>query len=135
MSEATKISIFEVVGNALCVASSDGQKVYERLNTALEANQDVTLSFHNVTTLTSAFLNAAIGQLYGKFSEEQIRDLLKVEDAEQDDLALLKRVVDNAKQYFKDPEGFNQVVQETLGDEDDESQSDNSEAIQLHFPR
>ena len=135
MSEEIKISIFEVVGSSLCVASSDGQKVYDRLDAALKADRIVTLSFHNVTTLTSAFLNAAIGQLYGTFSEEQIRDLLKVEDMEQDDLALLKRVVDNAKQYFKDPERFNQVVQETLGDDDDESQSDSGGAIQLHFPR
>ena len=41
----------------------------------------------------SAFLNAAIGQLYGKFSEETIRASLGVSDMEQEDLALLKRVV------------------------------------------
>lgn len=120
MSEEIKISIFEVVGSSLCVASSDGQKVYERLNDALDADREVVLSFHNVTTLTSAFLNAAIGQLYGSFSEEKIRSLLKVVDAQRDDLGLLKRVVDNAKRYFKDPERFNRVFQEVLGDEDDE---------------
>ena len=54
----------------------------------------------NVSTLTSAFLNAAVGQLYGQFDEDQIRRLLKVEDRESDDVALLKRVVDTAKQYF-----------------------------------
>ena len=47
--------------------------------------------------LTSAFLNAAIGQLYGTFSEGQIRSQLKVEDVEPDDLALLKRVVDHSQ--------------------------------------
>lgn len=135
MSGEIKISIFEVVGSPLCVASDDGQKVYDRLNAALKAGRNVALSFHNVTTLTSAFLNAAIGQLYGTFGKEQIRDLLKVVDAEQDDLALLKRVVDNAKQYFENPKKFNQVVQETLGDNDDESQGDSGRAVQLHFPR
>ena len=113
------IFIFEVVGGPLCVASNDGQKVYDRLAAALKADRSIALSFRNVTTLTSAFLNAAIGQLYGKFSEEQIRSLLKVVDVEPDDLALLKRVVDNAKLYFKDPQRFNQVVRETLEDEDD----------------
>ena len=120
MSENIRISMFEVVGSPLCVASDDGQKIYDRLDAALKANRIVALSFHNVTTLTSAFLNAAVGQLYGTFSEEQIRDLLKVEDAEQDDLALLKRVVDNAKLYFKDPQRFNQAIREVLGDEDDD---------------
>ena len=119
MPEDIRISIFEVVGNRLCVASGDGQKVYDRLTAALQADRPITLSFHNVTTLTSAFLNTAIGQLYGAFSEEQIRSRLTVEDMEQDDLALLKRVVDNAKLYFKDPQRFDQVVRETLEDEDD----------------
>ena len=73
MLEDIRISVFGVVGSPLCVASGDGQKVYDRLDTALKANRGVTLSFHNVTVLTSAFLNAAIGQLYGTFSEEQIQ--------------------------------------------------------------
>jgi hypothetical protein len=53
--------------------------------------------------LTAAFLNAAIGQLYGKFKEDQIRAQLKVKDMQPDDFALLKRVVDTAKQYFRNP--------------------------------
>lgn len=118
MSEEITVSIFEVVGSSLCVASDDGQKVYERLNTALAAERDIVVSFKNVSTLTSAFLNAAIGQLYGAFDEEQIRSKLKVADAEQGDLALLKRVVDNAKLYFKNPDRFNQAIREILGDED-----------------
>jgi len=78
----------------------------------------VILSFHNISTLTSAFLNAAVGQLYGEFSEEQIRALLKVQDMQPDDLALLKRVVETAKQYFKDPDRFDQTLRDTLGDDD-----------------
>ena len=133
MSGETRISIFEVVGSPLCVASGDGQKVYDRVSTALEKDMKVAISFRNVTTLTSAFLNAAIGQLYETYSEEQIRALLKVEDMEQDDLALLKRVVDNAKLYFKNRKRFDKVVEETQGNEDDESQTDTSKATQLYF--
>ncbi len=120
MSENIRISMFEVVGSPFCVASDDGQKVHKHLDAALRANQEVVLSFHNVTALTGAFLNAAVGQLYGTFSEEKIRSLLKVEDAEQDDVALLKSVVNNAKLYFKDPERFNQAVREVMGDDDDD---------------
>ena len=120
MRKYIRISIFEVVGSPLCVAANDGQKVYDRLAAALKADRYVALSFHNVTALTAAFLNASIGQLYGTFNEKHIRDLLKVEDVEQNDLALLKRVVDNAKLYFKDPQRFNQIFQEVLGDDDDE---------------
>ena len=120
MPQNIKISLFEVVGSTFCVASDDGQKVYDRLAVALEKDQCVAISFHNVTALTAAFLNAAVGQLYGTFKEEKIRSLLKVENMEQDDLALLKRVVENAKLYFKDPQRFNQAIRKVLEDEDDE---------------
>lgn len=120
MNKDFKLSIFEIVGSPLCVASSDGQKVYDRLAAILKEGRNVTLSFYNVATLTSAFLNAAIGQLYGEFSEEQIRSLLKAQDMQSDDLALLKRVVETAKQYFKDPHRFQQAVRETLGEYSDD---------------
>ena len=116
MPENIKISMFEVVGSPFCVASDNGQKIYDRLAAALEENQDVVLSFRNVTAVTGAFLNTAVGQLYGTFSEEHICSLLKIENAEQDDLALLRRVVDNAKLYFKDPKRYDQAIREALED-------------------
>ncbi|MDE0029340.1 MAG: STAS-like domain-containing protein [Deltaproteobacteria bacterium] len=119
MNKSVAISVFGVVGSPLCVASGDGQKVHDRLAATLRQNRRVVLSFLNVSTLTSAFLNTAIGQLYGEFKENQIRELLSVEDMEAEDLALLKRVVDTAKLYFKDPERFNQAARETLDSEDD----------------
>lgn len=120
MRSEVMISLFEVVSSPLCVASGDGHKVYERLAAAFGEGRKVALSFHNVSTLTSAFLNAAIGQLYGRFSEEQIRTLLKVEHIQQDDLALLKRVIETAKQYFKDPGKFDQAVRDVMEDGDGE---------------
>ena len=118
MSKDTHVSMFEVVGSPFCVASSDGQKICDHLTTAIKADRGIALSFRNVTALTAAFLNAAIGQLYGIFSEEQIRSRLKVVDVDPDDLALLKRAVDNAKLYFKDPQRFNRVIQEIMEDEE-----------------
>ena len=119
MSENIRISMFEVVGSPFCVASDDGQKVHKHLDAALRENQEVVLSFHNVTALTTAFLTAAVGELCETFSEEKIRSLLKVEDAEPADVALLDRVIRNAKLYFKDPQRFNQAVREVMGDDDE----------------
>ena len=109
-----RLSLYEMIDSPLCVASSDGKKVCGRLTAALKKGQKVTLSFRNVTVLTGAFLNAAIGQLYGTFKETEIRSLLNVQDMQPDDIALLKRVVETAKQYFKDPQKFNRAVQEAL---------------------
>ena len=120
MKKSLAMSVFEVIGSPLCVASSDGQKIFDRLSPALKEGHSVVLSFRHVTMLTSAFLNAAIGQLYGTFSEDQIRSLLDVEDMQPDDLALLKRVVDTAKLYFADPKKFDQVIRDVLEDGDEE---------------
>ena len=120
MSKGIRIFLFEIVGSPFCVASDNGQKVYDRLAAALRVNQKVVLSFRNVTALTGAFLNAAVGQLYGTFSEEKIHSLLKVEGAEQDDLALLNSVINNAKLYFKDPKRYDQAVREVMNDENGE---------------
>ncbi|MCZ6704786.1 MAG: STAS-like domain-containing protein [Bacteroidetes bacterium] len=116
MKKDLTLSVFEVVGTPLCVASDDGQRVHDRIVAALKEGSNVTVSFLNVSSLTSAFLNAAIGQLYGSFTENEIRSKLKVKDIEPDDLALLKRVVETAKQYFKDPKRFNKAVQEAIED-------------------
>lgn len=118
MSQDVVISPFEIVGSPLCVASDDGQKVYERIAAAMREGQKVIVSFRNVTSVTSAFLNAAIGQLYDFFSADLIRAKLQVKDMVPEDLALLKRVVDTAKAYFKDPERFKKAEQAALGGAD-----------------
>ena len=107
-----RVFVYETVGSPLCVASHDGQKVYDRIEHALREGYRVAISFRNVSTLTSAFLNAAIGQLYGKFDEEHLRASLSVEDIEPDDRVLLKRVVDTAKLYFSSPERFDRAIRD-----------------------
>lgn len=110
------ISVFESTGSQLCVASGDGEKVFRRLARAMDRGLPITLSFRNVHTLTSAFLNAAVGQLYGRFEEARIRELLSVKDMEPDDRALLKRVVDTAKLYFRDRVAFDDAMREVEND-------------------
>lgn len=118
MSSQIVIMVFEVVGSGLCVSSDDGQKVHDQIAAALREKKMIKVSFLNVESLTSAFLNAAIGQLYGKFSEEIIRASLAVAEMEQEDLALLKRVVETAKEYFSDPERFKKAREEALEERD-----------------
>lgn len=115
MNESITLSVFEIVGSSLCVASDDGEKVYQRIEKAVRQGRSVAVSFLNVTSLTSAFLNAAIGQLYGEFSENEIRAKLAVKDMDPDDLALLKRVVETAKAYFRNPELHKKATEELLG--------------------
>lgn len=118
MDKPITLKIYEIVGSEFCVAADDGQKVHDQIVRALQNNLKVRISFINIERLTSAFLNVAIGQLYGEFPEELLRSNLSVTDIESDDLDLLKRVIDTAKLYFKDPERFKIIRDRVIGEEE-----------------
>lgn len=119
MANEVVIRIVEVVGSGLCVALEDGQKIYDQIVRAFREKIKVKLLFTNIDTLTSAFLNAAIGQLYGTYSEDFIRGNLFVDDIEADDRALLARVVENSKIYYKNPARYTEARKEALGEDDE----------------
>jgi hypothetical protein len=118
MDKPITLNIFEIVGSEYCVAADDGQKVHDQIVRALKNDLKVKISFNNIERLTSAFLNVAIGQLYGEFPEELLRSNLSVTDIEPDDLDLLKRVIDTAKLYFKDPERFKVIRDRAIGEDE-----------------
>ncbi len=100
MSDAISIRILDVLGGPIAVSTDDGQALHDRIAPLLRAGQRMALSFDGMEITTPTFLNAAVGQLYGEFEHGQIRAMLSVRDAAPDDLALLQRVVENAKHYF-----------------------------------
>ena len=52
--------------------------------------------------------------------DDQIRELVSVRDMTPEDLVLLKRVVENAKAYFRDPERYKRAVQPISEDDHEE---------------
>ncbi len=118
MSKEVIVRVYDIVGGPLCVSAEDGQRVHDKIVPLLREGTKVALSFEQVETLISAFLNAAVGQFYGEFPEARIRGLLTVRDMDEDDMAILKRVVDNAKKYFAAPSKFDQAWKEEVGDEE-----------------
>jgi len=113
-----RISVFNLVGSGFCVEAKDGDAVFSSISKALQKEQAVEISFQNVEMLTSAFLNTAIGQLYRDFSEETIRALVKVVDMSDVDIALLRRVIETAKLYYKDPSWLEESVKLIMGEDE-----------------
>lgn len=111
-----EVNIYSIVGNSFCVDADDGEKVFEVLNKILGQNNKAIISFLNVEMLTSAFLNTAVGRLYGRFSQEKIKESLSVRDISDDDKLLLKKVTDTAKAYYKDREKVEKIENEVLGE-------------------
>jgi Icc-related predicted phosphoesterase len=111
-----EINIYSIVGNSICVDAEDGDKVFEAIKVNIEKGNLVTISFLNVEMLTSAFLNTAIGKLYGVFEEELLKKSLSTKDIAEDDKLLLKRVIDTAKLFYRDKPNMEEIVGDVLGD-------------------
>lgn len=98
------IKISEIVGSEFCLTNEEGHSVHKAIFDELSQNNSVILSFEGVNRTTTAFLNVAVGQLYGEFDEKTIREHMAIENAEAKHLQQLKRVVDGAKLFFSDEE-------------------------------
>lgn len=109
MSDSKIIRVFDLVEEGICVSADDGQLVHNQVADLLRKKCLTTVSFEGVTILISSFLNAAIGQLYGEFSEEDINKYLLVDALMPEDEELLRRVIDNAKTYFEDKAAFDEA--------------------------
>lgn len=113
-----KISLVNIVGNALCVEATDGEKVFQLLSKALQEEKTIELSFLNVEMVTSAFLNTAIGQLLQYYSLAEYQEKVHLSDIAPEDQALLDRVIQTAILFYSDPDRLNQSVRDILGDDE-----------------
>jgi hypothetical protein len=114
--EPLKVQIVNVIGDVYAVEAEDGQKVFNLITKAFADGQKVNISFQNIEMLTTAFLNTAVGQLYKDFTEEFVKENLSVSEISDSGIVSLKRVVDTAKLYFKDPEAMQRSINDILED-------------------
>ncbi|MBI5930397.1 MAG: STAS-like domain-containing protein [Chloroflexi bacterium] len=108
-------SIKENVG-ANGITLQDGQKVYDAIYPELKEKHKVTLDFAEVRIVASPFLNAAIGQLLRDLSPDDLNHYLKFVNLPPVTRPILKRVIDNAKEYYGSDQ-VRQAVDEAIGEE------------------
>lgn len=109
IDQPTILRVCDIIGGPLAVAADDGQLVCDAVAAHLREGQAVQLSFDSVTTLTGAFLQAAIGQLYGTYPGSRIRCLLAVPDLSPDDQTMIEQAVQNAKAYYANPQAYDEA--------------------------
>ncbi|MBP9742521.1 MAG: STAS-like domain-containing protein [Burkholderiales bacterium] len=114
--EQIKINIYNAIGSSFAMEASDGQLIYDKITKLFDEQKSIMLDFQNIEMITSAFLNTAIGQLYGKYDAVFIKRNLSVENMLPEDMVLLKRVVDTAKLFYSDPERLQNSIDEILGE-------------------
>ncbi|WP_407538853.1 STAS-like domain-containing protein [Deinococcus radiomollis] len=118
--EITKVSLVNIAKTSVCTSSEDGIRVYDTIITEFTKNHIVDLSFKDVKYVISAFLNAAIGQLYKDYSDTYLRERLALSHVNNEQLEILREVIANAKKYYTNMALYEEHRREILGDDDGE---------------
>lgn len=107
MTSKTKhIVVSEVIGSNTAAASDDGNLVYQSIHPLLKKGNEILLDFKGIEMLTTAFLNAAIGQLYHDYTGDILNKYIKLANVADDDKILFKKVIQRAKEYFSNKREF-----------------------------
>lgn len=111
------IKVSDYTATSLAVAADEGEKVYQTIKKLFSAYQTIVLDFSDISLMTTAYLNGAIGQLYNDYSSQELADRLKLENVSADDLPLFKKVTNRAKEFYKNETTFGQTVQKVIDGE------------------
>jgi len=106
------IRIFDEIGGDSAISVDDGIIVYNKIDKAFTQSLNVTLDFQNIDLLITAFLNAAIGQLYSKYTSDFLTENLNLINVKPEDVRLFQQVIQRAKEYFANPEDFEKSIKE-----------------------
>jgi len=107
------IRILDYVGDR-ATDMRQGDKIYELIVDGFNKQEKVYLDFSDMTTILSTFLNNAIGTLYRDYTSEFLNENLKIENLCNEDLFILKRVINRAKDFYAKPQVVQSVLDENL---------------------
>lgn len=112
----TQLELTQFLGSPHLVDEADGVLVRQQIAPLLQHKETVLLSFQGAETVTTSFLNRAVGDLYQTFPPDVVDELLRFENMDEEDLRRALRVREFAKEFYRDPEAFQIARQEALAD-------------------
>lgn len=107
-----KLDIHGIIGEN-CITLEDGQKIFDMIHPELLAGKAVEINFENIKVFASPFFNSAIGRLLKDVKPGDLNRLLKITNLVPPGLTVLKRVIENSKEYYAN-EGARKVLDEIL---------------------
>lgn len=107
-----ELKIFDIIGKR-CITQEKGKQIYDRICPVLLKGKNVTLDFEGVEQFASPFFNYAIGQLLKDINDEDLKKLLRIENLDKNGNLVVKRVIENARNYHKDID-YKKVVDSIL---------------------
>ena len=113
-----KIVVRDLVGeNAITL--EDGDKIYRNIFPALKSEEKTSIDFTGVKVFASPFFNAAIGKLLKDFTAETLNRLISFLSLNAVGSDVLKRVIQNSKQFYSNPE-VQKAVERTISQRSEE---------------
>ena len=109
------INVKELVGeNAMTL--DDGDAIYARIHDPLTKGEMVELDFDGVQVFASPFFNAGIGRLLGELTTDALNARLKVDHLSDFGARVLRRVIENAKDYYAAPADQRRAIDRIVHD-------------------
>lgn len=109
-----QLKIKDLIDRETAVSSDDGDNIYKYIIDCIDNDSVAELDFSEITILTTAFLNSAIGQLYNTYSSEQLNKFLILKNVANEDIILFKKVIERAKEYFKNKKEFEDSANDVI---------------------
>lgn len=114
MKKEFYIDVAEKIENPSALTQEQGNIIYNAIVPAIEQGKHIILDFDHVESMITAFLNNAIGQLYGKFTSEQISECLEIVNFPDVKKSTLNLVISNAKKFYSNQEKFSSTAKEVF---------------------
>lgn len=100
------IHVHDLINKDLAVAPEDGKLLFMQLNSAVENKVHVVIDFSGLNTITTAFFNASLGNLYVRWTADILNQYIQINGKTLTPLQRKKArmVMDNAKTKLTEQE-------------------------------
>lgn len=107
------IKVYDEIGDR-ATDMQQGDTIYEKIISGFSIHEIVKIDFSGMNTILSTFLNNAIGALYRDYSSEFLNENLKIINLCPEDLFILKRVIERAKDFYSNPQNITNALNDLL---------------------
>lgn len=117
MSETILVRVADLINTTRAVDAAAGERVFSEICPLLQRGDKVLLSFDGISLVITAFLNAAIGKLFGVIPPDKVSELLEVRDLDDAFHGTLESSLEISKAYYEDPERLKRSIKEVMDEE------------------
>ncbi|GEM_PF-2856116 len=108
------IKVKEICGE-YCIDENDVLELSKRIIEQLNTNLKVTLDFNGVDTVLTAFFNGLLSELFSKFDQTKIQNLIEFTDSTSDSIKKkYARSFENAKKFYSAPREVQNQIKDRI---------------------